>query len=68
MLAMSTLVAPVRRRRIPRSKIARALVSLCEVCGGSLGGGAVIFGPVSYCSIECADSARHRFVVGNYLG
>ena len=46
----------------------RALASLCEVCGGSLGGGAVIYGPMSYCSFECAHTARDRFVAGNYLG
>jgi len=38
------------------------------VCGGTLGGGAVLFGPVSYCSFECAHTARDRFVAGNYLG
>jgi hypothetical protein len=48
--------------------IASALASLCEVCGGTLGGGAVIFGPVAYCSIDCANAVKHRFVAGNYLG
>jgi hypothetical protein len=62
------------RRRVParnntaRATVARALASLCEVCGGTLGGGAVIYGPVSYCSFECAHTARDRFVAGNYLG
>ncbi|HET7465456.1 MAG TPA: hypothetical protein VFL29_02205 [Candidatus Dormibacteraeota bacterium] len=54
--------------RKARETVARALASLCEVCGGALGGGAVLFGPTSYCSVECAHSARHRFVAGNYLG
>ena len=58
----------VRRQRRPRGVIASALASLCEVCGGTLGGGAVIFGPVAYCSIDCANAVRHRFVAGNYLG
>lgn len=62
----------VRRRRDAsfeaRATVARALASLCEVCGGALGGGAVLFGPTSYCSLECAHSARDRFVAGNYLG
>jgi len=63
-----------RRRRAPagnnkaQAAVARALASLCEVCGGTLGGGAVIYGPVSYCSFECAHTARDRFVAGNYLG
>lgn len=66
--------ASSRRRREParnngaRATVARALASLCEVCGGTLGGGAVLFGPVSYCSFECAHTARDRFVAGNYLG
>jgi len=66
--------ASARRRREPgadsktRATVIRALASLCEVCGGSLGGGAVIYGPVSYCSFECAHTARDRFVAGNYLG
>ena len=66
--------ASARRRRAPagnskaRESVARALASLCEVCGGTLGGGAVLYGPVSYCSFECAHTARDRFVAGNYLG
>lgn len=66
--------ASTGRRRAParnseaQATIARALASLCEVCGGTLGGGAVLYGPVSYCSFECAHTARDRFVAGNYLG
>jgi hypothetical protein len=64
--------ASVRRHqeasRKARATVARALAALCEVCGGVLGGGAVLFGPTSYCSLECAHSARDRFVAGNYLG
>lgn len=72
-LAVSDSTAAVRRRRGParskaRETVARALASLCEVCGGSVAGGAVLFGPVSYCSTECAHAARDRFVAGNYLG
>ena len=63
-----------RRRRVPagsnkaRTAVARALASLCEVCGGTLSGGAILYGPLSYCSFECAHTARDRFVAGNYLG
>lgn len=63
-----------RRRRVPagknkaRAAVARALASLCEVCGGTLSGGAILYGPLSYCSFECAHTARDRFVAGNYLG
>jgi len=73
-LVVDRASASARRRREPSTKdkaratVARALASLCEVCGGTLGGGAVLFGPVSYCSFECAHSARDRFVAGNYLG
>jgi len=27
-----------------------------------------LYGPLSYCSFECAHTARDRFVAGNYLG
>lgn len=64
----STRTTARRRRRTQTTVVARALESLCEICGGSVGGGAVIFGPVAYCSIDCAADARHRFVAGNYLG
>lgn len=64
----STRVSVRRRRRAQTDVVVRALQSLCDVCGGSVGGAAVIFGPVSYCSIDCAAEARHRFVAGNYLG
>ncbi|TMD18375.1 MAG: hypothetical protein E6I39_08765 [Chloroflexi bacterium] len=57
-----------RRKDKARATLARALASLCEVCGGTLAGGAILYGPVSYCSFECADTVRHRFVAGNYLG
>jgi len=65
--------ASSRRRREParnkaRAAVARALESLCEVCGGTLSGGAILYGPLSYCSFECAHTARDRFVAGNYLG
>jgi len=73
-LVVDGAFASARRRRGPaagdkaRATVARALASLCDVCGGTLGGGAVLFGPVSYCSFECAHTARDRFVAGNYLG
>ena len=68
-LHASGAAASVRRRRAPQAKLlARALVSMCDVCGRPVRGGAVLFGPVAYCSIECAQSARDRFVAGNYLG
>ena len=63
-----------RRRRVPagndkpRAGVVRALASLCDVCGGTLRGGAILYGPLSYCSFECAHTARDRFVAGNYLG
>jgi len=65
--------ASSRRRREParnkaRAAVARALASLCDVCGGALSGGAILYGPLSYCSFECAHTARDRFVAGNYLG
>ena len=72
-LAVSDSTESVRRRRgaarsnKARETIARALASLCDVCGGSVSGGAVLFGPVSYCSTECAHAARDRFVAGNML-
>ena len=71
-LSIDSARPSVRRRRDvsrkAREAVARALASLCDVCGGALGGGAVLFGPTSYCSVECAHSARDRFVAGNYLG
>jgi hypothetical protein len=72
-LSVDGAAASFRRRREParskaRDTIARALASLCDVCGGAVGGGAVLFGPVSYCSTECAHVAKDRFVAGNYLG
>ena len=65
--------ASPRRRREParnkaRAAVARALASLCDVCGGTLSGRAILYGPLSYCSFECAHTARDRFVAGNYLG
>ena len=72
-LSVSEATTPVSRRRNSarkkaRETVARALASLCEVCGGSVGGGAVLLGPASYCSTECAYTARDRFVAGNYRG
>lgn len=65
--------ASSRRRREParnkaRAAVARAFASLCDVCGGTLSGGAILYGPLSYCSFECEHTARDRFVAGNYLG
>ena len=71
---MSTAIAsrPVRRRssiaRATRKMVARQLKALCDVCGGRLEGGHVLVGGWTYCSLECAQSARDRTPPGNYFG
>ena len=53
-----------RSRRLAVSDLA----ALCDICGGRLEGGQVLVAGWTYCSLECAQSARDRTPPGHYFG
>jgi hypothetical protein len=73
---MSASIAPrpAHRRsgssalRASRRLVAAQLAVLCDICGGRFEGGEVLVVGGTYCSLECAQSARDRTPPGNYFG
>lgn len=74
-MAMSTAIGsatPVGRRsasrRVARKVVTAELAATCDVCGGKIEGGQVLVAGWTYCSLECAQSARDRTPPGHYFG